>query len=177
MRSRRDGRRNRRLQSLRSTDSRRADMRAGRVSLTRVGNGGRCAARTGGDGCGLTARARLRNPRVADGLIRLEAAIRIPCEAFRDEVDKKLVFRLEDLRERLGAGPTTTTFRVDNGPRRSGRVEKESLARAAIDEILVGNAKDLHDTGELLLLVLARKDRVASVHLGHDAPERPHLRG
>ena len=59
---------------------------------------------------------------------------------------------------------------------RGGRTEEEALARAAVDEVLVRDAHDLHDARELLLLVLAGEDRVARVHLGEDAAERPDLR-
>ena len=47
--------------------------------------------------------------------------------------------------------------------------EKESLARAATNEVLIRDAENLHDTCKLLLLVLAREDREARVQLSHDA--------
>ena len=36
---------------------------------------------------------------------------------------------------------------------------------------------NLHHVGELLGLVLTREERVASVELGHDAAEAPHVDG
>jgi hypothetical protein len=41
--------------------------------------------------------------------------------------------------------------------------KKDPLARALVDEIFVWNAKDFHNTRELLLFVLARKDRESRV--------------
>jgi hypothetical protein len=38
-----------------------------------------------------------------------------------------------------------------------------------LDDVPIGNTEDLHNTGELLLFVLAREDRHTSVQLGEDA--------
>ena len=53
--------------------------------------------------------------------------------------------------------------------------EEEPLARAAVDKVLVRYAEHFHDASKLLLLVLTREDREASVQLSHDAAETPHI--
>lgn len=59
----------------------------------------------------------------------------------------------------------------------SVRTEKELFPLRLVDDILVGHAEHLHDARQLLLLVLAWKDRHASVQLGEDAAETPHIDG
>jgi hypothetical protein len=44
--------------------------------------------------------------------------------------------------------------------------KKDPLARALVDKIIVRNAKNFHDTRQLLLFVLARKDRESREQLG-----------
>ena len=50
-------------------------------------------------------------------------------------------------------------------------------ASGQVEHLLVWDAADFHDVGELVDLVLAREDGVAGVELGHDAPETPHVNG
>ena len=112
-----------------------------------------------------------------DGLVGLQAALRIPAQAARDEVEEDVVVALEHLRERLGARAAALAFAGDDGARLAEGVEEELLARRLLDQVLVRRAEDLHDAGQLLLLVLAREDGVARQQLGEDAAQRPHVDG
>jgi hypothetical protein len=47
--------------------------------------------------------------------------------------------------------------------------EKEFLPGATVDKFLIGNTKNLHDTGKLLLLILAREYGEARVQLRQNA--------
>lgn len=114
-------------------------------------------------------------------LLRLHAAVRIPSQALGDEVDKQLILASKNLLKRFRGGTAATTLRVDHGARCASRVceteisrmfkrapsrrptEEETLARALVDEVAVGKALNLHDAGELFLLVLARENGVAGV--------------
>ena len=112
-----------------------------------------------------------------DRLIRLQPALRIPLQTARDEIQKHLVIALQDLPQRLRARAPTLALARDDGPGFAERVEKELLARRLLDQVLVRRAEDLHDAGQLLLLVLAGEDGVARQELGEDAAQRPHVDG
>lgn len=43
------------------------------------------------------------------------------------------------------------------------------------DYVLRRQTEDLHDTGELLYLVLARKQRISRVQFGQDTTQTPHI--
>ena len=51
------------------------------------------------------------------GWLRLESAIRVPGEALGDEVDKELVFALEDLGECAGGRTAAFALGIDEGTR------------------------------------------------------------
>jgi hypothetical protein len=55
--------------------------------------------------------------------------------------------------------------------------KEQSFTRAAIHELLIWNAEDFHDAGELFLLILARKYRETSVQLSQDTAQTPHVNG
>lgn len=44
-----------------------------------------------------------------------------------------------------------------------------------LNELSVWIPKDLHDTGQLFLFILAREDGKSSVHFRQDAAEAPHV--
>lgn len=56
-------------------------------------------------------------------------------------------------------------------------VSGERGAHATSGYAPVGHAEHLHDARQLLLLVLAREQRVARVQLGNDAAETPNVDG
>jgi hypothetical protein len=49
--------------------------------------------------------------------------------------------------------------------------EKVLSPRCLFNDVPIGNTEDLHDTGKLLLLVLAGEDWYTSVQLGEDTSE------
>lgn len=51
-------------------------------------------------------------PRMSHGRLRLEPLVRIPCQAFSDEVDKEVVITFEDRSERFGPRPSSFTFGI-----------------------------------------------------------------
>ncbi len=55
--------------------------------------------------------------------------------------------------------------------------KEKAFARAAVDEVFVRNAEDLHDTRQLLLLVLSREDRETCVQLSENTTQTPHIDG
>ena len=53
--------------------------------------------------------------------------------------------------------------------------KEESLSLTAVDEVLIRDAENLHDTRELLLLIFTWEDGKTSVELGQDATQTPHV--
>lgn len=102
--------------------------------------------------------------------IGLQPPIGIPSEAFRDEVDEKLVVGLENLSQRFTVGSSPSSLCIHHWSRGSRRIEKQSFPGTALDQVFLGNPQDFHNTGQLFLLVLPREDRVASVEFSQDAP-------
>lgn len=107
--------------------------------------------------------------------VRFATTIGVPDETLGDKVNEEFVVALEYLCEGLCARTTSATFRIDNRSRCTSRIEEELLARAPIDEILVGQSKHFHNASELFLLVLAREDGVSSEHFCENAAETPHI--
>jgi hypothetical protein len=56
------------------------------------------------------------------GGLGLESAIRVPGEALGDEVDKELVFALENLGEGAGGRTAAFAFGIDEGTRRASSI-------------------------------------------------------
>lgn len=54
-------------------------------------------------------------------------------------------------------------------------IKKNSLPRAFVDEIFVWNTKDFHDTGQLLLFILAGENWEPSVQLSQNATQTPDI--
>ena len=122
------------------------------------------------------------------------ARVRIPVEAALDEVEKeRIVAALERLRPVARAGQTArlAASRLAAVQRRRavGQRDERAVARIALgaDEVArsLGGVHDLgrrhaaqlDDAGELVGLVLARKERIAGEQLGYDAAETPHVDG
>lgn len=69
-----------------------------------------------------------REELTAKSRFRLKTTVRVPGQALGDKVDKELVVRLEDLRERLRARTTPTALRVDDRTRRSSRIWSKTMS-------------------------------------------------
>ena len=117
----------------------------------------------------------IRDERMCESVRRLEPAIGIPTQAARDEVQERLVVRLESLLQSLRARPSPSPLRRDSNSRLTYRVKEQLLPRAPLHQMPVGRSKDLHDTRQLLLLVLTRENRIPGPELREDTAKRPHI--
>ena len=55
--------------------------------------------------------------------------------------------------------------------------KEESLSLTAVDEVLIRDAENLHDTRELLLFILAGENREPSVKFCQNTAKTPHVDG
>lgn len=101
----------------------------------------------------------------------------IPIKALVDEVEELGVLTLlEHTVERFRIRKPTPTTRVRHNYGHEGVfLEKHVTARAQFNDVVRRDTLDLHDVRELLCFILARKQWVTCVKLGHDAAERPHV--
>jgi hypothetical protein len=73
--------------------------------------------------------------------------------------------------------PDTTRYHHWRDPPGSSLTEEEPATRGVIDQLLRRPAQDFHDAGQLLDLVLAREERIASEELRENTAETPHVDG
>ncbi len=104
-----------------------------------------------------------RNEIVLHRIIRLESSLWIPAQTPRDEIEERFVIALQRLLQRLGTRSTSSSFRGDCQSRLAEGIEKQLLATALFDQMLLGRTENLHDACKLLLLVFSGEDRIARV--------------
>jgi len=112
---------------------------------------------------------------VADGFLRLKAAVRVSPQAFGQEVQEWLVVTLQSLLQCLRRWPAPLPFGGNCETWLAHGVEEQLLAGALFNKMLFWRAKDFHDASELFLLVLPGEDWDSSVKLGQDAAKAPHI--
>lgn len=98
---------------------------------------------------------------------RLQPLVGISAQTLRDEVQKSFVLRIQSLLQRLTARrllPALAKHRTE-----------QILARAAFHQIPVRGAKYLHDTHQLLVLILTIEDRRTRRECRKGAAEAPHI--
>jgi hypothetical protein len=111
------------------------------------------------------------------GFVRLQSTFGIPSQASRNEVKESFVVAFEGLLQCLGAGPTPSAFRRNSDPGLAQRIKEQLLSAALLNQMLLRGAKNFHDTGKLLLLILSWEDGVASKQFAENAPQTPHVDG
>ena len=70
----------------------------------------------------------------------LQSSIWIPGETFGDKVDEELIVALENGLQCLSSWSSPPSFAVDCRSGSTSRIEEELFARAAVDDMLVGDA-------------------------------------
>lgn len=132
---------------------------------------GRHHRRTTGDighNCVRTLRAAL-DPWMTQSGIGFDPSLGVPMETLCQKVDEHVFVAVQRCAQRLGVGTSTFALAVHNRTRCTGGVKEKFLARASFDQIPIRHAKNLHDTRQLLLLVLTREERVARIEFRDDA--------
>lgn len=95
--------------------------------------------------------------------LRFHPSLRIPNKATRNKVNKVIVLTSQNLSKGFRSRSSATTLGVNHRSGCAIVVEEESLSRATIDEILIGGTQNLHNAGQLLLLVFTGENREPSV--------------
>lgn len=133
--------------------------------------------------------ASTNDPRVSHRRSWFQATLRVPGQAFRNEVDELVVVGFQDLLQCFGARPSAFAFGVGNDFRLTqgvclcprplamaatryggGRLtEKVLLSGRLFDRTAIRGTQHLHDASKLLLLVFSGEDWISCVELGDDA--------
>jgi hypothetical protein len=117
----------------------------------------------------------IRDERMAYGFGRLESPIWIPSQTPRDKIHESVILRLQRLLQRLRARPPSASLTADRNPRLANGVEEKLLPGTPVNQMTVRRTEYLHNTSQLLLLVLAREDGVARPQFRKNAAETPHI--
>lgn len=99
----------------------------------------------------------------------------IPLETTEKEVNEVFIPAVQGLGQVLAAWIPDLAARVLDDARRVVAVVEELRARRLGEQSGRRDAEHLHETRDLLDLVLAGEDGHARLQLGHDAAERPHV--
>ena len=118
-----------------------------------------------------------QNPRVLQGIQRLDTLFGVPCQALYDKIKEGLALISDDLLKRPRTRQSQTAICIfDNVQGLICSLTEELIFSLRIFEHFKRwNAKDLHDQGQLLHLGLTGEDWNARVELDQDAPETPHI--
>ena len=108
------------------------------------------------------------DPRVLEGLLWCHTLLDLPFEALIDEIYEHLIIALHHLGEVLRVRVADLALAVGILQRTVVIVEEDLPARSHNDHGPWRQALDLHNALDLLLLVLARKNREADVELVQD---------
>ena len=109
--------------------------------------------------------------------LRRETLLGLPFGTLVNEVDKVLVRAAHLSVEVLGARDAHSASRIRRDYRIVVLVEEHLAAGCARQHTPWRHALDLHHESHVLLLVLAREQRVPHVELVEDASETPHVDG
>lgn len=116
------------------------------------------------------------DPRMLNGFARSRALLWVEHEALLDEVKEQGIVRRDCLLNLATVRDAQNAILgVLDQVRTIVRVEVVILLPTLVDHALREHAEQLHDELKLLLLVVSREQRLASVELGEDAAERPHV--
>ena len=118
-----------------------------------------------------------QNPRVLQGIQRLDTIFWVPRQALYDEIKEGLALISDNLLERPRARQSQTAICIFDDVQ--GLIcpltEELILSLRIFEHFQWWNAKDLHDQGQLLHLGLTGEDWNTRVQLDQDAPETPHV--
>mmetsp|Transcript_39621 Transcript_39621/g.122506 ORF Transcript_39621/g.122506 Transcript_39621/m.122506 type:complete len:503 (-) Transcript_39621:437-1945(-) len=124
---------------------------------------------------GRRGRRRRGEERMAQGLRRGQAPLRLVRQQALQKVEEVGVGALHERREALRVRPRRPPARVRHELRRPGGVKEDALARGAVEHRTRRQAEGLHDQEHLLVLALAGEQRVPVGELCEHAAERPHV--
>ena len=115
------------------------------------------------------------DPVVQQSLVGGHPEIGIPGEGALDEVYEPVVVCLESSAEQLGAGLACLALVVGQLTGRVAIVEEDSFSLRVFQQGHRGYAHYLHDTGQLLVLVVTGEERIAGMKFREDATKAPHV--
>ena len=122
-------------------------------------------------------RQAFQNPRVLQGIQRLDTLFGVPRQALYDEIKEGFALISDDLLEWSRSRQSQTAICIFDDVQGliCSLTEELILSFSIFEHFKRWNAKDLHDQGELLHLRLTGEDWNARVQLDQDAPETPHI--
>lgn len=119
--------------------------------------------------------SRLYDPLMLECSFWIESLGRIPMQALLDKVKEEWIVASQGLAEILCACLAFLASRIAHNARFTTTIKEEIASLAQLDQLWIRHAQHLHDTSQLLLLILTWEDGHTRVQFRNDAAQTPHI--